>query len=514
MNTLLRISMLLYLSILCPWDPHESDEPLYLLVIKVAQMIAVPLSLLIPIPTPIPTPLPVSTSVSISTSLEGRSRRQGRKGIQLAHGKFIITPEHAADELYYPGYNAALTALFDISDRQYEQGLIIADEAWPSDVTNGATYVLGWKPHFNDTTALIVFCTHKSFFCYWMVYSYMPNARALSSHWVPNSAAGGPRYIYKNSPAGFHVFKGEDPRIILAPSRTRLFMVYNEQFHVDGGEGFRTTFCAELTFDAADMSSYLSRQPVRLDISHLLGKSHEKNWSPFFYYRGFSQFNGSHANERTVDKRKLSTEAIQLIAQNALNGTHDHDFELLFIHTSMPHRVIRSTRSLYDALMPAVINNSHWSTVPVVSMQIVSESVLPSQWPIIWKYGWPPRGGTAAQLTNTPFGWRYLTIFHSSGHTLSNKLSTYFMGVYLFDVQRPFNITHVSKEPLVANAMYNDTYGWCARSGYPDYSVFPVGMNIDTNTGRMYVNWGKNNHQSRMLTINLEEMYRNHLVAL
>jgi hypothetical protein len=415
-------------------------------------------------------------------------------------GKFVITPQNAGDEAVYPGYNHALMDIFDISDRQYDTKLILEDDPMPEFMNNGGTYVLGWKPFFNDTTAVMIYCAQRFFFCFWTLFAYDPNAQLHNWKHIADSKV---QYVYQNSMSGFHPFKGEDPRIILSPSKKRLLIIYNNQVHFqDTNEGFRATYCSELTYDATDNALYLNRLPVHLDVSHHIGRHHEKNWSPFFHVKP----------PRMMRKRKLSLS----LGGDRDNG-NDNSYDLLFIHASDPHRVLRpDTDDVFSMLAPLNVTTPYWSTAPTMNMSIISAGQVNKTWVEgIWKWGWPIRGGTVAELLPaTPFGPKYLTVFHTSGRVLSPKLSTYFMGIYLFDVSPPFNITHVSKEPLIANSMYNDTYGWCTRSGFPDYSVFPVGVSIHSDANRLYVSWGKNNKASRMLTLNLSALFHDHLTYL
>lgn len=95
----------------------------------------------------------------------------------------------------------------------------------------------------------------------------------------------------------------------------------------------------------------------------------------------------------------------------------------------------------------------------IVTLTTVAATVLDAL-ETTWTWGWPLRGGTPAQLIQSPYGPKYLTFFHSSGRVLSANIQTYFAGAYLFDPSPPFAITHVTRAPIVSNAMYNESFGW------------------------------------------------------
>jgi len=64
------------------------------------------------------------------------------------------------------------------------------------------------------------------------------------------------------------------------------------------------------------------------------------------------------------------------------------------------------------------------------------------------------------------------------------------MGAYLFEPNPPFNITHVSPNPIV----YNDFYkGKRYRTWKPLHVIFPAGI-ID-NKDYIWVSYGKQDHE-------------------
>lgn len=116
----------------------------------------------------------------------------------------------------------------------------------------------------------------------------------------------------------------------------------------------------------------------------------------------------------------------------------------------------------------------------------------------LWKWGHEPRGGTPAVLVDTPLGLKYLSIFHSGGHYMIHWCITYFMGAYLFDPFPPFRITHFSRDPIIPNAMYNETNGWAYKS--IDYIVFPMGLLAFDDV--LFIISGRNDRSGWVIKIN------------
>ena len=72
------------------------------------------------------------------------------------------------------------------------------------------------------------------------------------------------------------------------------------------------------------------------------------------------------------------------------------------------------------------------------------------------------------------------------------------MGAYLFEATPPFHITHITKEPIVANSFY-DTFGWTFPSKI-DYIIYPIGVLLDKQY--IYVSYGKNDKDEWILKLN------------
>lgn len=79
----------------------------------------------------------------------------------------------------------------------------------------------------------------------------------------------------------------------------------------------------------------------------------------------------------------------------------------------------------------------------------VAHSEYVSDWESPWKYG-EIRGGTPPVLV----GDEYVTFFHSSMPGPFRK-RRYYMGAYAFQSTPPFNVTRVTKEPLLVGSEYD-----------------------------------------------------------
>lgn len=109
-----------------------------------------------------------------------------------------------------------------------------------------------------------------------------------------------------------------------------------------------------------------------------------------------------------------------------------------------------------------------------------------------WSWG-ELRGGTPAiQIDES----HYLSIFHSSTfletiHSGGKKMTHYFMGAYLFNAQPPFELTHISPEPIFGKFFYNGPvykHYW-----KPIRAVFPCGIIADG--PYLWVSYGRDDHE-------------------
>lgn len=137
--------------------------------------------------------------------------------------------------------------------------------------------------------------------------------------------------------------------------------------------------------------------------------------------------------------------------------------ELLLAYSLTPHRILK----------------------PIASPGICEE-VSSSHSDIHWDWG-VLRGGTQAYLD----GGKYLGFFHSSinlptVHSEGKIMPHYVMGAYLFSAEPPFEITHISPEPIVGKGFYT---GPAYKTWKPLRVVFPGGFVFDDNY--IWVVYGK-----------------------
>lgn len=119
-----------------------------------------------------------------------------------------------------------------------------------------------------------------------------------------------------------------------------------------------------------------------------------------------------------------------------------------------------------------------------------------------WEYG-ALRGGTPAILDDDG---QYLAFFHSSkemktAHSEGAKIQHYFMGAYTFSAQPPFNLTSISKEPIIGK---NFLYGPVYQTWKPLRVVFPGGIIVGKD--KVWVAYGRQDHEAWIATIDKKKL--------
>ena len=107
-----------------------------------------------------------------------------------------------------------------------------------------------------------------------------------------------------------------------------------------------------------------------------------------------------------------------------------------------------------------------------------------------WRWG-EVRGGTPSLLDgNEYFGFFHSFIDMKSVQSGGKKISHYFMGAYRFSKIPPFQLTHISPEPIIGQTFYNP----------PDYptwkplrAIFPAGLIF--NDDYVWVVYGRQDHE-------------------
>jgi predicted GH43/DUF377 family glycosyl hydrolase len=119
---------------------------------------------------------------------------------------------------------------------------------------------------------------------------------------------------------------------------------------------------------------------------------------------------------------------------------------------------------------------------------------------IPWTWG-ELRGGTPALKLNER---QYLAFFHSSlkmasRHSNGNVIPHYVMGAYLFHSFPPFEITHMSPEPIIAKNFYR---GLSYNTWRPVTVVFPGGFIFDNEY--VWIAYGRQDHEIWLVKLHLE----------
>lgn len=143
-----------------------------------------------------------------------------------------------------------------------------------------------------------------------------------------------------------------------------------------------------------------------------------------------------------------------------------YDEHLLLAYSLLPHKILK----------------------PLSSGECVQVS---NSWsPIDWPWG-ELRGGTQAYKE----GNEYLSFFHSSKklasvHSGGKEMMHYFMGAYTFCAQPPFEITRISKEPIIGKNFYE---GPAYNTWKPLRAIFPMGFISDEYY--IWVVYGRQDHE-------------------
>jgi predicted GH43/DUF377 family glycosyl hydrolase len=109
-----------------------------------------------------------------------------------------------------------------------------------------------------------------------------------------------------------------------------------------------------------------------------------------------------------------------------------------------------------------------------------------------WNWG-ELRGGTPALKIDED---KYLSFFHSvqfmqTKHSNDEICLHYFMGAYTFSTMPPFEITHISSEPIIGPGFYNGKkYDWYWK---PVVAIFPAGYVFDDEY--IWVSYGRADHE-------------------
>lgn len=146
----------------------------------------------------------------------------------------------------------------------------------------------------------------------------------------------------------------------------------------------------------------------------------------------------------------------------------EYNGELLWSYSQTPHRILRPVFGAGEC-----------------------EEVAISKCKPNWPWG-TIRGGTQAYID----GDKYLSFFHSSinlatVHSKGVVMPHYVMGAYTFSSTPPFEITHISPEPIVGKGFYS---GPAYKTWKPLRVVFPGGFVFDDDY--IWLVFGKQDHET------------------
>lgn len=156
-----------------------------------------------------------------------------------------------------------------------------------------------------------------------------------------------------------------------------------------------------------------------------------------------------------------------------------YENELLLAYSQIPHRILR----------PALRTDTCTAFCSSISL-------------IQWAWG-VLRGGTQAFLVDG----EYLSFFHSSINMASVQsqgkiMQHYFMGAYTFSASPPFEITRISKEPIVGKNFYN---GPIYKTWKPLRVVFPGGFAFDNRY--VWVVYGRQDHELWVVKLDKQGLF-------
>lgn len=133
----------------------------------------------------------------------------------------------------------------------------------------------------------------------------------------------------------------------------------------------------------------------------------------------------------------------------------------------------------------------------------VCPTVSSSASTIDWSWG-ELRGGTPALLDDD----RYLAFFHSSikiatVHSQGKAMPHYVMGAYTFAAHPPFEITHISPEPIVGKNFY---HGKEYKTWKPVRVVFPMGFIMDDDY--IWLSYGRQDFEIWIAKLDKKGLYQ------
>lgn len=344
--------------------------------------------------------------------------------------------------------------------------------------------------------------------------------------------------------------KAHDMRTFLFRDELRVywFDYFNDGYNNHTRQGMIFT---RIYYNTTAKAMYMiESEAKRLIIDHEVGKTQYKNYSPFQYdyqvHSATSLHSSSHhhqhnhhnhhatttttssSSSKSTARRALTNSTTssggevlskpdhaahydiqpvhlkvndQYVNYTYLHHKHKHQPPIhsiqLFVHSINPHRIVYGPNVVDNYPFAAPRESKvHYSALNL-STVCLTEFIPNQDRTIFWNYG-EARGGTPSVLIETIYGLRYLTIFHSQKRHSDPAILTYFFGAYIFEAVPPFAITHITPEPIIPNAFYNETNGWAFKA--IDYILFPMGLVVIDDV--IFMSTGRNDKSGWMLKMN------------
>jgi hypothetical protein len=114
-----------------------------------------------------------------------------------------------------------------------------------------------------------------------------------------------------------------------------------------------------------------------------------------------------------------------------------------------------------------------------------------------WPWG-EVRGGTPLVLVKG----EYLGFFHTVTKMHASYISTYVMGAYTVSSEPPFRVTSMSRDPIMPSALMRGKWAWKRV----DWVMFPMAMEYEASTDRLYVSLGRNDREGWIAVFDLPKL--------
>ncbi len=207
--------------------------------------------------------------------------------------------------------------------------------------------------------------------------------------------------------------------------------------------------------DIAAEKVFVASPTTRVDLTHHKKAEHQKNW-PVFQYKSNVFYIAS----------------------------------ILPFHVVSPITVISKKHE--ELLEKRGISHSFGRSVSMSTSQYRTGTKYDYCWP--WGR---PRGGTPAIVIDG----EYWGIFFSKVHLSSFDLPAYVLGIYTFTSKPPFKLTSMSRQPIVVEKFLD-----ISRDFQTDLKQFPVSLEVDKESDRLFISMGVNNREAWVVELILSAL--------